>query len=188
MFELDLGDGAIVIKDFARRNWFVRQIGRLQISRELGAYRWLPAMPGVPRLIGRVDGYALAFERIDGRAIGYSIYPERNGRALFDSLVDVVSRLHERGLVHWDLRTRKNVIACGDRVVVLDFASAFWLRPGGLAHRLLFSWMKRIDHSAVLKWKQILCAGPYTKEEAAFLRRFHFWRGLWIFKPPEKDP
>ena len=186
LFQLDLGDGPMVIKDFAHRSWFIRQIGRLQIRREWGAYGWLSRLSGIPRLIGRVDEYALAFERVDGRTIGYSIYPERNGQALFDGLVAVVASLHERGLVHWDLRTRKNVIACSDRIVVLDFASAFWVRPGGLAHRLFFGWMKRVDHSALLKWKQILCAGPYTEDEAAFLRRFRFWRGWWIFSRKAK--
>ena len=109
LFELEFGESTLVIKDFSHRNWFIRQIGRVQIRREWRAYCWLSEQPGIPRLIGRVDEYALAFERVDGRTIGYSIYPEKNGQTLFEGLVAVVASLHERGLVHWDLRTRKNV-------------------------------------------------------------------------------
>ena len=60
-------------------------------------------------------------------------------------------------------------------------ASAVWLRPGGLAHRLLFRWMTQVDRSALLKWKGLLQAGPYTPDEQSFLRRYRFFRSLWIF-------
>ena len=52
---------------------------------------------------------------------------------------------------------------------------------GGLAHRLLFRWFAVADRAALLKWKQILRAGDYTEKEKAFLRRYRFFRALWIF-------
>ena len=41
----------------------------------------------------------------------------------------------------------------------------------------------KADRAAMLKWKQILDPGSFTDEERAFLRRYRFWRSLWIFNP-----
>ena len=180
---LDLGDGPMVIKDFGRKAWWVRLIGRIQIRREWQAYRWLGSVEGVPGLIGRIDAYALAVEKIEGAPLGFS--EERwasEGRDCFRRIQAVVERIHSKGLVHWDLRARENVIVRPDgEIYVVDLAAAFWLRPGGLAHRLLFGLMTGPDRSAVLKWKDKLGAGPYSEEEQAFLRRHRVLRDLWIF-------
>ena len=77
---------------------------------------------------------------------------------------------------------RGNVILGADgRVYVVDLASAVWFRPGGFMQRLLARFFVSMDEAALLKWKQVLEAGPYTEREEAFLRRFRFWRSLWIF-------
>jgi hypothetical protein len=173
----------MVIKDFGRKAWWVRLIGRVQIRREWKAYRWLGSVAGVPGLIGRIDPYALAVERIDGRPLGLSQdrFP-REGRRCFLRLQAIVERLHATGLVHWDLRARENVIVGPDgEIHVVDLAAAFWLKPGGLAHRLLFGLLTGPDRSALLKWKEKLGAGPYTDDERAFLRRHRLLRDLWIF-------
>lgn len=187
LLSLDLGDGPMVIKDFGGKRWWVRLIGRLQIGREYRAYRWLGAIPGVPRLIGRIDAHALAIEKVDGKQLGVS--PERRevGPRLFPGLRTIVERIHDKGMVHWDLRTRDNVLYTpDDDVYILDFASAVWMRPGSLLHRLLFARMKLIDDSALLKWQELLGAGEPTPSEAEFLRRYERWRGLWPFNPKRR--
>lgn len=181
---VDLGQGPMVVKDFGNKVWWMRQFGRLQIRHEVKAYRFLAGLPGIPRLIGRIDRYALALEKIEGRQLGSA--PERltRGIVLMSRLEAIVERMHAAGLVHWDLRGRENVLVRGDdELFLIDFQSAMWARPGGWPHRLLFPMMKRVDDAALLKWKQILQAGPYTPEEEAFLRRYRFWRSLWIINP-----
>jgi hypothetical protein len=183
LLEVDLGSGPLVIKDFGPKAWWVRWLGRLQIWREVRAYRALGAMRGVPRMLGRVDAYAVAFEKVDGRPLGYAPDRTTEGPAKLRQLREILDRIHAAGVVHWDLRARENVLA--DRrgeVFVVDFASAVRLRPGGWAHRLLFDRFRLIDESAYLKWKRILEAGPYTAEERAFLERFRFWRSLWFHR------
>ena len=87
-----------------------------------------------------------------------------------------------RGVAHLDLRGQDNVLLDSDgRVRVIDLAAAVCLRPGSLRHRLFFGWFSFADRAALLKWKRLLDAGPYTPEEERFLERHRFWRSLWIF-------
>lgn len=180
----DLGQGPVVVKDFLHKAWWVRLLGRLQIAREARAYRLLGATAGIPRFHGRIDRYSIAVEKIDGRPLGIDPERTKNGAARLAQLRAILDRIHAVGLVHWDLRARKNVLITEDeRVYVVDFASAFHLRPGGLAHRLLFPRLASVDESAYLKWKRLLGAGDYTEQEWDFVRRHKFWRSLWIFNP-----
>ena len=181
---LDLGDGPMVVKDFAAKAWWVRLLGRLQIWREHRAYLRLGGVPGVPRLAGRVDAHALAIEKIEGRQLGKAPDRRKDGAARLARLRAILERIHGVGLVHWDLRARENLLVTpAGELFVIDFASAIWLRPGSLAHRILFPWFKRVDESALLKWKVILEAGPLTDEERSYLERHRVWRSLWVFNP-----
>ena len=172
----------MVVKDFGDKRWWVRLIGRLQIWTEQRAYRRLAGVEGVPYFFGRVDPYALAIEHIDGTPLGVLPDRTRDGVARFQRLSRIVSEIHARGVVHWDLRARRNVLIRPDgSIVVVDFAGAMSLRPGGWLHGLLFRWFRSADRSALLKWKEILDAGSWTDEEAEFVRRHRRWRRLWIF-------
>lgn len=181
---LDSGDGPLVVKDFARKNFWFRLLGRLQIGREVRAYGKMGVIRGVPRLVGRIDAYALAIEKIDGVPLRYADRPHENGAAKLADLRRILESIHGQGLVHWDLRSMDNVLVTrAGKIAVLDFASAVWLPPGSLSHRLLFRWFQKIDESAYLKWKQILGAGPYSAQEITLLKRHRFWRSLWVFNP-----
>ena len=178
---VDLGEGRIVVKDFADKAWWVRLIGRFQIARECRAYRWLGPLPGLPRFLGRIDAHALALEWIDGQQLAVAPDRREGGEGRLDRLREIVERLHRTGLTHLDLRGRENVMLDPEgRIYILDLASAIWFRPGGLPHRLFSRWFELTDEAALLKWKRMLSAGPYTEEEEDFLRRYRFWRSLWL--------
>jgi hypothetical protein len=182
LLRLDLGEGPMVVKDFGDKSWWVRLIGRLQIRMEQRAYRRLEGVEGVPRFFGRVGPYALAIEYVDGRPLGMLPDLTRDGPERFRRLMLIVSEIHVRGVVHWDLRARRNVLIRSDgRIFVVDFAGAMSFRPGGWPHRLLFRRFRSTDDSAILKWKQILEAGPLTEQENAFVQRHRRWRRWWIF-------
>jgi serine/threonine protein kinase len=179
---IDIGQGPLVVKDFAGKTAWVRWIGRVQISRECRAYDWLGPLPGLARLVGRVDRHALALEFIDGEELARSPRRLEKGAQYLERLREIVEAMHERGLAHLDLRGRENVMLdVNDEIHVLDLAAAVWFRPGSLGHRLFFGWFKLADQAALLKFKRILGAGEYTEKEQAFLRRFRFYRSLWIF-------
>ena len=179
---VDVGEGPVVVKDFAHKSAWIRLIGRLQISRECSAYARIAGVDGPARWLGRVDRHALALELIDGQELASAADRRERADHYLSELTHIVRALHARGLAHLDLRGRDNVMVDrAGRVRVVDLAASMWLRPGSLTHRLAFGWIKLADEAALLKWKGLLDAGPYTAEEAAFLRRYRFWRALWIF-------
>ena len=185
---VDLGQGPMVIKDFRHKPGWVRLIGRLQIARECRAYRWLGALSGLPHFVGRVDAHALAIELVGGERLWFTPEARRDPTTTHATLCRIIEAVHQSGLYHLDLRGRDNVLFGPDgEVYVLDLASAVWFRPGGLMARLFSRLFEITDRAALLKWKEILGAGEFTDTEQAFLRRYAFWRALWIFnrkRPP----
>ncbi len=179
---VDLGDGVMVVKDFAGKSGRTRLLGRIQIHREIRAYRRLGRMPGIPAFVGAVDALALAVEKVEGERLHGSPDPRARGAEHVRKLRALIDRLHEAGVVHNDLRGRENLMLRPDgELVLLDLAGAICLRPGSLAHRVLFDRLAMTDEAAYLKWKEFLVPGGWTPEEEAFLRRFRVLRRLWPF-------
>jgi hypothetical protein len=65
--------------------------------------------------------------------------------------------------------------------MVVDLAGAVCLKPGGLMHRLLFSWLIIPDETGYLKWKTLLLPDSITPEEKEFIARTGKFRNLWFF-------
>ena len=184
---VDVGEGPMVVKDFANKAWWVRLLGRVQISREYHAYRWLDGMTGVPAMIGRVDPLAIAIERVEGRRLAYAPETRDRGEEFVAKLRALLDRLHGRGLAHLDLRGRENLLLRPDgELVVVDLAGAQWLRPGSLAHRVFFPILAYPDETAFIKWKEMLTPGRLTPNERALAKRFERLRPLWPFNKKKR--
>ncbi len=176
---LDLpGDGRAVVKDFlpcpAPWRWTV---GRLLVGREVRAYARLDGVPGVPRFLGRLDAWAFAVEWVPGRDLGKC--PKGSlGSEVFERLAATVDAIHARGVVHLDLRQRRNVLVDDAGVPrVIDFSSAVTVDPGGpLARRLA-----PVDRSGVLKYKRRFLPESLTEDERRRLARLESWRRFWPF-------
>lgn len=176
-------EGVVVIKDFAGKILPIRWIGRLQVARECRAYRALEGVAGIVGWVGRVDAHALALERLEGSLLQKFRKSERR-RDLLRSMRRILDDIHDRGVIHNDLRGKDNAFVRADgRLAVLDFAGAFHFRPGSFWHRRLFRRLARVDEAAFLKWKTILDPDSLTPEEERFLRRFARVRRLWVFNP-----
>jgi tRNA A-37 threonylcarbamoyl transferase component Bud32 len=187
VLEVAVDDGRVLVKDYAARGPWVRSLGRLQIRREVAAYRWLAGVPGVPVFVGRIDPFALAIEWIEGEQLAFAAVAPGDGARHVSRLRAILDAIHRRGVVHNDLRGRENVLLQRDgELAVVDFAGAMRLRPGGLAHRLFFRVLALTDEAAFLKWKGMIAPGTYTREDEDFLRRFERWRALWPFNPKRR--
>jgi len=162
---VNLGQGPMIVKDFAHGVWWLRWLGALQAARETSAYRKLEGVPGVPRFIGRIDRLAFAIERIDGERLAFLRHTEDSGIRHLAALRAIVDAIHARGVVHNDLRGRENVLLARDgSLAVIDFAAA------------------------LLKWKGILAPSTYTDADRAALARFQRLRALWPFNAKRRPP
>lgn len=176
---LDLGGEKLVAKDY-RACWapYRWTVGRWNLVHEEDALRRLSGIDGIPELRGRVGPWILVMTWLRGRDLG-KVRKYRQTPAFYDRLAEMVDEMHRRGVVHLDLRQRRNILY-RPRVkspAILDFGSALCLRPGGTLHRLL----ARIDRSGVLKYKARARPGSLTRNEERALRRVERRRKLWPF-------
>lgn len=168
---VDMPEGKIVVKDFRHSDFLFRVIvGPILIRREYGALRKLIGVEGIPRLVGRIDRYALAIEHVPGVSLDKGLpHPAPNG--FYTSLRRVIDDMHGRGVAHCDLRSRGNVMLGDDgRPYVIDFAACVFLGRGiNPFFKWLFGQFVLADRNAVLRVKQRLSGDLLSDDEKAEL-------------------
>lgn len=126
---------------------------RYSLHREYRAYRRIDGVPGFPRCFGLFGGCYLAMEYVDGALLKHAAPadPER----FFDELKEAVTTMHERGVVHGDLKSRQNVMVTAEgRPMIIDLGTAVVYRRGW--HPLnhwLFGYLRQIDLNGWIKLK-----------------------------------
>ena len=170
-----------VVKDFLSCPAFWRwTYGRLLTGREVRAYKSLSGVPGVPEFLGRIDAYAFAVAWVPGLDLGKcrkgSLGPE-----VFDRLAATVAEMHRRGVLHLDLRQRRNVLVDNGLPHVIDFSSGLVVNPEGFLGRRLLRWLGPVDRSGVLKYKRRFLPDSLTEDETRSLARLSRWRRWWPF-------
>ena len=171
-----------VVKDFRSCPWFWRaSYGRWLTRRETLAYRRLDGIPDIPRFLGRIDRHAIAIEWVPGTCIGKCLYGSL-GVETFERLGRAVEALHSRGVIHMDLRQKKNVIVDAAGVPrIIDFSSALTFAPGTALGRWLIRRFRGVDITGVLKNKRRFVPDTITPAEAERLRVFDRRRRFWPF-------
>ena len=157
---VDVGDGPMVVKDFAGRAWWRRLIGRIEVDRECRAYEYVGPMPWFPNFIGRIDSDALAVEKVEGITLRLAEDIDEMRENYLGQLRTAMERLAEIGFLHLDARAYRNVLRRPDgRVVFIDLAGAFWIPPGHFGHRLLRRFIALYYEANIIKWETLLAPG-----------------------------
>lgn len=179
------GDLACIIKDLTPMRPLFRWLyGRRMLRREAAMLEKLAGFAAAPRLVERIGRDAIAVERVATRYkyLRKKIPPAAMPGVLA-ALGEAVAGLHRRGIVHLDLRQRKNILVpADDRVVLIDFESARDLGTGFLGRRVLMPLLGRIDRAAVLKWRVKFTPDQVSEEERRRLRRHDALKRLWPWK------
>ena len=168
-----------ILKDYRKKNAVTRGLlaPRL-VRREFDVLRHLEGIPGIPEAYAIVEKRAILLEYVEGKTLNKfqaGGLPDR----VFERLCETVRAMHRRGVVHLDLRQRKNILVAGDRPWVIDFANAL---KGRLASKLT-----GVDEGALLKWKQRNWPHLVTDEDREALKKHKFLRKFWIFTPRGKS-
>lgn len=170
-----------VLKDYRSKNALTRSLlAPLLVRREFGILKHLEGIPGIPRAWRVVEGRALLLEYVDGRTIGKFKSGDLPDSA-YEKLCGTVRAMHQRGVVHLDLRQKKNIVVADGRPWLIDFANALRVR-GKIAATL-----KAVDESALLKFKKRNFPHLLTEEDRAALGRHKLLRKFWIFSPRGKS-
>ncbi len=149
------GDQAI-LKDYSGSNkgfrWFVAP---LLVYREIRALRALDEVQGVPGFIRKLSARTFLIEFIPARQIGLA--EEGIDWVQFIPRIEaLIGALHDKGVVHGDLRNTTNILATPQqRPVLVDFVSA--VHRGhrfNVLSLILFKLCQPIDHGAVFKLKE----------------------------------
>jgi RIO-like serine/threonine protein kinase len=155
-----------LVKDFHRRPFLWRvTAGRFVIAREAAVYAALDGVAGVPPFLGQIDEDSLVVVRVDARDL--STFREKDlDEEFVDRVAALVGSLHARGVVHWDLRQRKNVLVDADGMPwLIDFASGLKLPAGSTALR----WARIPDLSAVAKLRRKYAPESLTEADRRLL-------------------
>ncbi len=168
-----------VLKDYRRKNAVTRGLlAPALVRREFSVLRHLEGIPGIPRAYAILERRALLLEYVEGKTLGKFKAGDLPDR-VFERLCATVRAMHGRGVVHLDLRQKKNILVAGDRPWLLDFANAV---KGRLTARL-----RAVDESALLKFKQRNWPHLLTDADREALRSHRFLRKFWIFTPRGKS-
>ena len=170
----------LMVKDVRRRHFFLRwTLGLWLIHKEWKVYSQLGGVPGIPRIVGRIDRFAFAMEFVPGRPIqrGEVLPP-----SFFKKLEEMIHAVHGRGVVHMDLRHKGNILISDEgEPFLIDFNSSFYFNRKWFISRFLFSSLRWVDTGGLLKLKQRVSPSSMTAEEISSLKCFNRIRKLWIF-------
>lgn len=172
----------ILVKDVRTSNPLYRwAFGRLLLWHEAAMYGYVEGCRFVPRFMGWVDSDAFAIEFIPATSLG-KLSPPQLTPEFYERLQRCIDELHGLGVVHLDLRSRRNILVTADgEPILIDFGSALFIGRSWLSRRILVPLMGSVDNSAILKFRHR--DFPHTLSTAERWRyRFYLIRHvLWPF-------
>ncbi len=169
-----------VMKDFSGCPFIYRHtLAKLVLRRELKILSRLQGLPGIPENPIVVDGCALVYHYIPGKALGDARKEGLEiGEDFFEALEDLVSSMHERRVVHLDLRNTGNILITDDGAPgLLDFQAALFL---GHLPRFIHPLLKNIDFSGVYKHWHKMSPDTLGSERLARLKKMNGIRKFWL--------
>ena len=178
--KVDVKGRAWTVKDFSARPWYVRWfIAPFLLSRELAFLNRLEGIDGIAEAAFRIDRHAIAVSYMPGESIGREVR-DRITPEFLEALEALVHAMHERGVVHLDLRGLGNVMIRPDnKPGIIDFQSSLFTDNLPRSIRKI---LEDFDVSGVLKkWAKYQ---PERMGDArrAELGRINKIRRFWIFK------
>jgi len=175
---LEIDGTRYVAKDYRACTALYRwTAGAWNLRREMQALARLRGLAGIPAVEARIGRWILVLTWFGGKDLGKTPRADQTD-AFFGEMDALVRAMHERGVVHLDLRQRRNVLVQrGPHPAIIDFGASLCVRPGGFLLRLLAP----VDTSGVLKYKRRASPDSLTESEAHALRKLERRRRWWPF-------
>lgn len=147
-------------------------LGRLVTHNEICNLKRCEEIRGVPRVLARTGPTAYLYEYIEGRSLDVKP-PLPPG--FFEELAAVLRQIHARGLVHFDLHKRGNIVAGDDgRPWIIDFQLSTYIGDRFLLSKRLSARLRRrlqaYDLYHLYKHKRRFRPAELTEAEARLSR------------------
>jgi RIO-like serine/threonine protein kinase len=167
-----------VAKDWSNAWPPLRPHARRCLDREWRALEALADLPGVPRPLARLP-QGIIVSLLAGHPLHQGKW-HRQRRAFFDALDACVERIHARGVIHLDLRQRRNILRGADgEPMLVDFEAALVCNPARLSGRIALRWGRWIDRLAILKHKRRYANRLLTPRERRLAELLRVSRWAW---------
>ena len=168
------------IKDFSASPWFLKNtIGKLFVKREGSALETLSDNPSITKNVILLSKHTLAFNFIKGDAL--KKFPDNSiPKEYFLELEKNIKKMHNKDIVHLDLRNLGNIIMGEDGLpYIIDFQSYISVKH---LPKKLKNILKGADITGVYKcWKR-KCSEPLDQEREKYFEDFNKIRKVWIFR------
>jgi predicted Ser/Thr protein kinase len=171
-----------LVKDVSSSSWLYRRtIGRRILRHESAIYARLGECSFAPRFLGWIDPDALAIEHVPSVHLGHwrppSLTPE-----FYQRLEACIRQLHAQGIVHLDLRNRRNILVTADaQPMLVDFGNAMYLGRSWLSRRVLVPLLGGIDRLALLKFRHKDFPESLSASERIWYQFSRIGRWIWPF-------
>lgn len=117
---------------------------------------------------------------VEGRPLQHMRMRHEKRGEFLDALGACVERIHARGVVHLDLRQRRNILRGPDgQPKLLDFEAALVCNPARMTGRIALHWGRQIDRLAILKHKRRYAVGLLTPRERRLAGFLQVARWTW---------
>lgn len=159
-----------IVKDYSQKGFWERNlVGRIVIGREARAYAALAGVEGLPRWSYRLSPFAFAVEYLEGKDLG-SLMPGPQWAGVIRQFERTLNELHSRGWVHLDLHRRTNILLVGEKVYVVDLASALHTGSVPLIGRPFTRLVGLADSLSLIKLKTIFAPELMSIQEKKWLK------------------
>lgn len=131
----------------------MRWLRRRMLRREYAVYQKLDGFRGSPRCYGLLADHYLVLEYIEAAPLRQAVLTDRT--AFFDALFEHINALHARGVAHFDLKKKDNLLVTVQGLpCLIDYGAAIVRRPGfAPINRYLYRLAERFDFNAWVKLK-----------------------------------
>jgi hypothetical protein len=154
------GETPVVEKTYRNKPWPVKMPGSLLVRWETYIYSKLTGVIGIPRVMQSPDAYTITTTFMGGHDLRAS--GSKPDETYFKNLEELFKAVHMRGVVHLDMRNRRNYgIDDTGMPYLVDFATSIYTPFKGPLWRMLC----RIDWMGYLKVKARLNPRLLSHEE-----------------------
>jgi serine/threonine protein kinase len=190
VYKISVNGQTAVVKDISNKSLPYRLLfGRWVISRECKVYERLKGLPGVPKIFHKVDRDGFIFEYVDGAPLSSFAKDAPIPTVFFDALAGLVEAIHNRGVVHSDLKHKKNILVSSDYQPYLVDFGASWI--AGPRWNFIKSWLYdqfyQVDLTAVSKIRKRFISGNPGPQDLRNLARRNFMEKCstlyqWVYR------